>query len=258
MRIGTQARSFGRGIYEQESQFLSVLGDAAALGFEGVECNWKNVERYFDCPETFRAVLARHGLDFIGAHYGGALGDSGAVEGLRADIRRISEFVAAVGGEFIVFSCRPPEADEDNEPFWERVAGNLTAVGELCRASGAELACHNHWWEPAGTGLDTLLKHTDPALVGFAFDTGHYTRAGLDAAAAISELGDRIALLHVADWDGDRRPPLGEGTLDLDAVKEALTNGPFKGWLVLEEETQFGDAAAHVSASLKTLRSLVV
>ena len=254
MRIGTQARSFGEGIYAEESQFLSVLSDAGALGFEGVESNWKNLERYFEQSEAFRGILGENGLTLIGAHYGGALADSSGLAELTEGVRQTAAFVSAVSGEHIVFSCRAPE--EDTEQAWAVVAERLNDLGRVCQDNGVVLTCHNHWWEPAGVGLDTLVRCTDPGLVGIAFDTGHYTRAGRDAAAAIAELGGRMPLIHLADWDGEDRPCLGQGDLDTDAVRTALVDVGFEGWLVLEENTEFGNAIDHVAAALQVARQV--
>jgi len=91
MRIGTQARSFGAGIYGDEAQFLSVLRDAGALGFEGIESNWKNLERWFGQPEAFRALLDGNELALIGAHYGGALADASPVTEIFDVLERASE-----------------------------------------------------------------------------------------------------------------------------------------------------------------------
>lgn len=254
MRIGTQARSFGAGIYKDEGQFLSVLSDAGVLGFEGIESNWKNLEPYFEKPDVFRGLLEKNGLTLIGAHYGGALANSAELPGMAVDIRRIAAFVSAVSGELIVFSCRAPE--KDTAEAWALISERLNDMGRICRDNGVMLSCHNHWWEPAGVGFETLVRGTDPELVGIAFDTGHYTRAGRDAAAAIIEFADRIPLIHLADWDGEDRPCLGDGNLDVAAVRAALAETGYKGWIALEENTEFGNAIDHVGAALKMARQV--
>jgi len=254
MKIGSQARSFGEGIYAEEEQFLSVVREAGELGIEGLEANWRNMERYFGRPETFGRVLDEAGLTLIGAHCGGALWDSAALPGIHEDVRRTAAFVKAVAGELVVLSVSRPKGEDIPDETWRMVGKRLNALGEVCRAQGAGLACHNHWWEPEGNGLDTLAAATDPALVSLAFDTGHYTRAGKDAAAAIADFGTRISIVHLADWDGHGRPPLGQGSLDLDAVSEALQQAGFDGWLVLEEQTEFGSAREQVANGVAVAR----
>ena len=252
MRIGTQARSFGLGIYENETQFLSVVREAGELGFEGLESNWRNLEPYFGCPEAFARPLETAGLALIGAHCGGALADAATFPDVLQTVGTTATFVAALHGEAIVFSCQRPS--EDSVASWRMVAGRLNRLGIVCRSHGVYLLCHNHWWEPEGVGLEALVQETDPELVGFAFDTGHCTRAGRDAVAMLVELADRVRLVHLTDWDGAERPPLGEGMLDMEAARHALASMEFAGWLALEEQTEFGRAGVQVAASLQAAR----
>ena len=259
MKLGTQARSFGEGIYASEEEFLSVVREAGEVGLEGLESNWKNMERYFDTPDVLKRKLDEAGLELIGAHYGGKYWDPATRDETVSDLRRIAPFVAAVGGSFVVCSGHAPQNQPPSDDTWERMAERLHELGDVCGPEGVTVAYHNHWWESEADGLGKLADLTDPAKVSFGFDTGHHTRAGGDAAQAIRTFGNRLAIVHLADYAADGegaalRPPLGEGELDLAAVKAALCEIGFDGWVVLEEQTQRAAAREHVSRCVALMR----
>ena len=70
-------------------------------------------------------------------------------------------------------------------------------------------------------------------------------------------LGDRVKVVHLKDHGESDRAALGEGVLDLDAVKGALADDGFRDWLVLEEETKPADARAHVEKCMGLMRQFV-
>jgi len=234
VHFGCQARTFGEGIYKDEATFLNVVHQIGEVGFEGIETNWKNLERYFDRPADFTKILKDARLTLIGAHMGGQPSPK-----LLADVERTAQFVKAVGGKSIVFSGAFPKARPLPADTLPKMAEFLNGVGGVCAKHGVRCLYHNHWTECETDGLEQLCKLTDPKLVGFAFDTGHAARVGKDPAAVIGVLGKRLGVIHFADASEDgKRPPLGEGRLKIPAVVEALRKVGCNQWIVLEEETK--------------------
>ncbi|MDP6778664.1 MAG: sugar phosphate isomerase/epimerase [Candidatus Latescibacteria bacterium] len=258
MRIGSQARSFGKGIYSSEDEFLSVVREAGEIGIKGLEANWKNVERYFESPDPFRHSLHEAGLEYIGAHYGSRLCDPVTRDDTLVDVERIAPFVSAVGGSYVVCSGHAPQDGAVTGDTWAAMAERLNEFGGICARSDVSVTYHNHWWEPENDGLGRLAELTDPSTVGFAFDTGHCARAGGDVARALREFDSRLAFVHLADYapDADNpglRPPLGDGLLDIDAVVDALREVKPESWVVLEESTDRASARDQVSKCVEIL-----
>jgi inosose dehydratase len=260
MRFGCQARSFGDGIYRDEATFLDVLRQTGEVGFEGLETNWKNLDRYFARPADFAAILKNAKLTLIGAHMGGSPWGAASPEAFLGDAARTAQFVKAVGGSCIVFSGSLPKDKQQTSNTWRQMADFVNEVADVCAGKGIGLLYHNHWWECEGNGLQTLHALTDRRRVGFAFDTGHAGRAGKDPVALIHLLAGRLGLIHLGDWDDQlqtqvKRPPLGEGKMNLAAVAEALRKAAFNGWIVLEEETKVGAARPQVEKAFAIFQS---
>jgi sugar phosphate isomerase/epimerase len=242
VHFGCQARTFGEGIYKDEPAFLNVVRQIGEVGFEGIETNYKNLERYFDRPAEFAKILKDARLKLIGAHMGGAPWNAAAVPKLLGDVERTSRFVKVVGGDCVVFSGAFPKARPLAADTWQKMAEFMNEVGRVCAKNGVRCLYHNHWVECEGDGMEQLCKLTDSKLVGFAFDTGHAVRAGKDPAAIISVLGKRFGVIHFADASEQvssvtKRPPLGEGRMEIPVVVEAIQKAGFNQWIVLEEET---------------------
>ena len=256
VRYGCQARTFGAGVYKDEATFLSVIRQIGEVGFEGIETNWKNLERYFDRPAEFGKILSEAHLQLIGAHIGGSPWGAAPAGKLLADVERTAGFVKAVGGAYVVFSGSYPAAWPPDA--WPKMAEFINEAGKACAKRGVRLLYHNHWVECEGEGMEQLCRLTDPELVGFAFDTGHAVRAGKDPAAVVALLGKRLGVIHFADASKDgptaaKRPLLGEGRLQIPGAVQALGQAGFDGWIVLEEETS-GDGRGAAERGLAIFR----
>ena len=130
-----------------------------------------------------------------------------------------------------------------DEAVVRELAGRLNKAGEVMKKEGLSLLYHNHNAEllsvrPGVKAYDILLSETDPALVGFEFDSYWFTDGGADAKMWMRRLGKRMRLWHVTDRGSRQKGPvmtpilkadsveLGTGNMDLDGLAEiAAANG---------------------------------
>ena len=94
----------------------------------------------------------------------------------------------------------------------EETARLLNAAAEIAARRGLRVGYHNHAHEleaqiDGQTGLELLAELLDPRVV-LEVDLYWAARAGVDPAALLSTLGDRVVAVHVKD-----------GTLDAEAIK---------------------------------------
>ena len=94
----------------------------------------------------------------------------------------------------------------------EETARLLNAAAEIAARRGLRVGYHNHAHEleaqiDGQTGLELLAELLDPRVV-LEVDLYWAARAGVDPAALLRTLGDRVVAVHVKD-----------GTLDAEAIK---------------------------------------
>ncbi len=80
--------------------------------------------------------------------------------------------------------------------------------------------------------LQALLEAVAHENFRAQFDLYHMARQGLDPAAGIEALGERIGHVQFADCPGRHEP--GSGTLDFASALQALRRSGYRGWLAAE------------------------
>ena len=162
--------------------------------------------------------------------------------------------------------------DYGNAASVRELARRLNEAGERMKASGLRLLYHNHNAEllcadDGVTAYDLLVNETDPALVGFEFDSYWFTEAGADAKVWMKKLGRRMELWHVTDR-GVVRPknavtPIlksdvteaGRGSMDLDSLADiAEENGCAAAILETHRNFAEGDALRSLEISAEWMR----
>ena len=144
-----------------------------------------------------------------------------------------------------------------DEKAVRELAERLNRAGEGLKKAGLSLLYHNHNAElvqvrPGLRAYDLLLSETDPAFVGFEFDSFWFTDGGADAKDWMRRLGRRMKLWHITDrgcrLSGPAMTPilkqdsveLGTGSMDLDGLLAiAAENGV--GAAVLESHRNWID-----------------
>jgi sugar phosphate isomerase/epimerase len=206
---------------EVEKDFSGTLQQVAAIGYREVELpsfyNRKGVE--------LRAALDANGLSCPGVHIAGQPFAPSALS-LAADPAQLSQEVAALGAHYVVMPLfliperllRAPRAGESMLDLltaiaanlvaddWKRTADFLNEKGAILARSGLRLAYHTHNPEFAplaegGNGLELLMKHTDPKLVGFELDIGWVAAAGHDPVEVLARYPGRFPLMHLKDLE---------------------------------------------------------
>ena len=131
------------------------------------------------------------------------------------------------------------EAFDDLDRIKE-LAERFNRAAELARSRGMRVGYHNHFWEfgtdfDGRSGLDVFYELCEPDVIA-EVDIYWAQLGGRDPVELVRTLGERVALLHVKDGDGQlgaTSSPLGEGVVDLPAVLAAATAAE---WHIVELE----------------------
>jgi sugar phosphate isomerase/epimerase len=165
----------------------------------------------------------------------------------------------------------------------------FNTYGALCRNNGLQLYYHNHFQEfqvfERQTVMDLLLAHTDKELVKFEFDTYWAVRGGVDPIAWLHKLGDRCDMLHQKDLPETAQPvnwfevfgagskitlkelyqtqdpahftEIGEGTLNIPAILEAVRNLGYARYIFVEQDVTSRDELEGIAISYTNLERML-
>lgn len=268
-----------------ETPVETVLRDAQALGFEGIELGGKFARH----PPRLGAQLGAHRLALVGGWWSAALLVRSAEEEIEALQAHLTLLKSLGSGVFIVAECSNTVHGDRRRPLscaprlaqrqWPEFGKRLSTLARYLEDWGLRLAYHFH----LGTvverpeDLEQLIAHTD-SRVGFVVDTGHAALGGIDAERLIRSHPDRVAHVHAKDVrrqvfaevmerDGSFLDGVlagmftapGDGDLDFRGVARALIDIGYDGWVVIEAEQDpaLADPRTYSRIGLDTLRRLL-
>lgn len=240
----------------------TCLLQARAAGFEGIELGHK-----FPRHKTALApIMARHKLDLIGGWYSTGLLTRSVQQEMEAasdhicllwdmdcEVFIMAETTGSIHGDIGRPLSERPALDKNDWPlFCSRVAefsANLRDLGFLP-------AYHHHMGTVVETrqDIDRLMDGTGDET-GLLLDTGHAMFSNADPVALARDYAARITHVHCKDVrlrvchaalednasflaavvDGVFTVP-GDGGVDFPSVLQALKDGGYTGWLVVEAE----------------------
>lgn len=219
-------------------QLLAVLERIRALGYQGFETSFRNLQARFGQPGPAREAIRKTGLRFLGIHIFLLSYDPETAVAPWELIRSVADGGAALGAERLILSGRALGGDaRPDAAALERKAAALRRAGEYCAGKGMKLCYHNHHLEFTGGSneIEELLRRAGPLLT-LALDAGHAAAGGADAARFFARHAARIQVMHLRDFRQGKQVPLGRGEFDLKALARAVRSAGWSGWLVNEEE----------------------
>lgn len=233
--MGFHVSAFG------SSQVLAALSGLSAQGFEGLEIYADTTHIFAEQPAEFRAILGITGIALAGVHGGGLLTSEEFRGAEVAEWTRLLRWVADVGGEYAIFYGGESHVDAATD--LRRAASFLNEMGRHAASLGVKLCYEPDRGCPFTTTerIAALMDRTEPAWVWLSADTAHLARMGVDPAMFLVSQRQRVGVVHLRDLldpaapggDGDRPFTMpGRGTVDLEAVADALRTVGFDGWVV--------------------------
>lgn len=212
---------------------------AAELGYDGVEVMVWN-DPISQSAKALNALAGHHGLDIVSIHAPTLLLTQ-RVMGTDpwGKVDRSIELAHAVGAPTVVL----------HPPFrWQKEYARAFADGVAERENDADIviAVENMFpWAARGQSVQAYLPHWDPVPQPYdhvTIDLSHTATARSDAMQMVTDLGDRLAHIHLADGmlttlKDDHLVP-GRGTQPCAEVLEHVAGSGFAGAVVLEVGTR--------------------
>jgi len=253
--IGVQLYTVRRVLPEKPAEILNAI---RAIGYQEIEATWANFDKIWP-------MVQAGGLKAVSMHVDNTLMSKGADE-----MSRVVDQLKGWGFKYAVYPYVPP-AERGGPDVMKALADKLNLFGEKCHAAGIQAAYHNHAFESAPAGsqtlFQTLIDSTDKKLVGFEVDCFWISVAGGDPAAFVKKMSGRIPLLHCKDKA--RETPqqfnetvpatafkeVGNGVLDWPAILRAASAAGVQHYFVEQDQTP-GDPLDSLRQSYNYLSKL--
>jgi inosose dehydratase len=125
------------------------------------------------------------------------------------------------------------------------------------RAVDEGLVCSYHPNSPEGSVIrieddyKILLDGLDSSVVGFAPDTGHIARGGMDVLKILKTYRPLIKHVHFKDiTTSGSWTALGAGIIDFPAIVTMLRDTGYAGWIMIEEESPEAEVDPNTATTL--------
>ncbi|RZM30103.1 MAG: sugar phosphate isomerase/epimerase [Pedobacter sp.] len=217
-----------------------VIQKVAQTGYKEVETyGYTGEAGYWGMDaKTFKALLDDNGLKAPSGHFGL---DEYIKTGNQEILKPLIAGAAALNMEYFTCPYLSEELRTGIEDY-KKVAARLNEAAELCKASGLQMAYHNHDFEFAKhgdvTGYDILLAETDKNLVQFELDLYWVVRSGNDPVAMFEKTPGRFVMWHVKDMDKANNTintEVGNGKIDFKSIYKHAAQAGLKH-LIVEQE----------------------
>ena len=236
-----------------------VIAKVAAAGYKEVETYGFSPEGGFwglD-PKSFKNLLIENGLAAPSGHYGI---DKYIQDGNDEELKSYIAAASAIGSEYVTVPYLG-DALRQNADDYKKVAAKLNQAGALCKASGLKIAYHNHDFElkPWGdtTGLEIMLKETDPKLVDFEMDIYWVVRSGRDPVELFNAHPGRFTMWHVKDMDkanNEKNIEVGSGGIDFKTIFKSAKKAGLKH-AIMEQENFDMEPFASIKQSQEYIKT---
>lgn len=251
--------------------FPVILDEMIAAGYHATEYD----ASFGTDVDSVREALESRGITLTGSYQWVDFLEHGDQEAAYEHLEPMLQFLADVDCRNLIVSdpLRPHRvalagrvatdgSESLDDASYQRIAVGVHALAQRAGALGIQVRYHNHVgsWIEAPHELDAFLRFLDPSQATLCFDTGHYAYGGGSPFAFIRDNIESIGYIHLKDVDSDAVAdarargltflealreivfsPIGTGTADVSAILSVLTENAFDGWIVVEQDTCFGD-----------------
>jgi len=248
-----------------ETSIDTVLSEGSAIGYQGFELG----NKFPDDSAALKEKLAQYDVVCVSGWYSGHLAEGSVeseIEQCNSHMKKLQEqgcnvvvygeVSGSIQGRVDIPLTKRPQFTSDDQ--WKTYARKLNAFAEHLQAAySITLAYHHHMgaYVESPADVDRLMAETDES-VGLLFDTGHAFFGGeLNPLELLNRHFKRVVHVHCKDvrpqvikaarnegWsfldsviNGAFTVP-GDGAIDFESILEALRDGGYEGWLVVEAE----------------------
>ncbi|GLY16537.1 inosose dehydratase [Kineosporia sp. NBRC 101677] len=232
-----------------------VLGEMRSLGLTATEFG---PEGFLPDDPTQKALLLNEfGLRAVGGFLPVVLHE--AEHDPLPEVDRFADACQAAGAGVVVLAAVTGGGGYDVRPElvdsqWKTLLTNLDALSAHLAGRGLLAVVHPHMGTLIESDAD-VRRVLEGSRIALCIDTGHLVAAGADPVAITRAAPQRVGHVHLKDVDAAQAARvvageisfsqavaeglwtvLGQGSVDLGAMVEALEGAGYQGWYVLEQD----------------------
>lgn len=214
---------------------------AAAAGFPALEPEAFMLDGYRE-SRRLHAVLADHGMELASVALACQWRHARETDEEVAEADEIIELVGSFSGAKLVLVQLPGRDRSELRVRQEYAINCMNAVGRRALDAGVRPTVHPN--SPQGSvfrdaaDYEVLLDKLD-ARIGFTPDLGHVAAGGMDPLEVVRLYRARVDHMHLKDVDGAGNwVPTGKGSIDFAGTVGYLAESGYRGWVVLEDESE--------------------
>lgn len=174
-------------------------------------------------------------------------------------------------------SDRAPRLGKED---WQRMMNHIIGISKRATSYGVRPVIHPHagGYIEFADEIDALVRDVPYDIAGLCLDTGHLYYSGMDPVEWLKKYADRLDYVHFKDVNDEvykqvlsehirffegcgkgSMCPIGKGSLDYPAIKKALEDIKYSGYITIEQERDPRNVATSlrdVKASVTYLKSV--
>lgn len=229
--------------YDKECDYLDqIMNTVKNAGFKGIDVQVALLGRYNNQPEKLKEELARREIELaaLTVPFTWAGENESAEEKEHADyyINFLKHFPGAVMNV-------PSRVGPNRNNLLKRQKEIINCVNTLGkRAFENGVVASFHPASPITSyfrikeDYDVLFELIDRRYVGYTPDAGHIMAGGMNPVEIIKDNLSIIKHVHFKDCSTTFEwRKMGTGDIDFPTIVETLQNNNYKGWVMVEEET---------------------
>jgi inosose dehydratase len=254
-----------------------TMDSISKANFDGCELS----QRFPQDPFLLKNSLKQHGIKVSSSQFHSYFTDKSRFNDTINRFLDHMHFLNAIGAKrVIVCECANNTFENQLAPMLENqplattaqfrlLVDGLNKIATLAHGAGMQVV-----YQPRiGTVIHSeqditkLMQNTDPTMISFLIDMGHFAALDIDAVNVLKTYLDRVNYIYLKDMDkrvltkakkerlsyiaaknAGLFTVLGKGSLDFSRLFGALKTAQYKGWVIAYGTEEFGNTAFTTSA----------
>jgi inosose dehydratase len=231
----------------------AAIAGIAEAGYEQIEIFDGNLLAYEGREPDFKKLLDNNKVQLLAVYSAGNFIYDEILGEELYRIKKAAAFAKKFGASQLALGGGATRYDGIKEQDYQKLAAALDRVYDIAGELGMTASFHPHMGSlvQSPEQLDKVMPRT---RINLCPDTGHVALGGGDPAVIVKKYAERISYIHLKDVTKTGMfCPLGEGTLDFEAIIAPLKGRDVR--YAIECDGWTGDPAAGAKITASYLRS---